>query len=85
MKEGIGVTFEVRYEGRLINKIIFGAQARITKRDTVSFKLINENRIDTGIEIELSHDILKGDGKAFLRLLKSQKEAAIYAGAAWRW
>ncbi|NQT06912.1 MAG: hypothetical protein HQ575_05160 [Candidatus Omnitrophica bacterium] len=85
IKKGVGVTFEVRYKGRTISKIIFGAQARLTERDTVSFKLINEKRNDTGAEIELSHDILKGDGRAFLKLLKSRKEAAIYAGAAWRW
>ncbi len=85
IKKGAGVTFEVRYEGRAVNKIIFGAQVRLTKRDTVSLKLINEKGDDTGAEIKLSHDILKGDGQAFLRLLKTQKEAAIYAGAAWRW
>lgn len=85
LKKNAGVTFEVRYENKKLNTILFGARARLTDRDTVSFKLTNDVGKDTGIEIKLSHEILKGDGQAFLRLLKSQKEAAIYAGAAWRW
>lgn len=85
LKKDRGVTFEVRYEGKRIDTIIFGAKAKLTKSDAISFKLINKDKRDTGIEIELSREILKGDGQAFLRLLKSQKEAAIYAGAAWRW
>ncbi|MFH1753234.1 MAG: hypothetical protein ABH875_03530 [Candidatus Omnitrophota bacterium] len=85
IKKGVGVIFEVRYEGKEVQRIVFGAEARLTKRDTISLKLLNENRADTGIEIELSHIMLKGGGRAFLRLLKSQKEAAIYAGAACRW
>lgn len=84
IKRGVGVSFEIRYEGREVNRIVFGAEARLTKSGTISLKLINENKADTGIELELSRDILKG-GQAFLRLLKSRKEAAIYAGAAWRW
>ena len=85
LKKDTGVTFEVRYENKQLNTILFGARARLTDRDTVSLKLTNDVGKDIGIEIELSHEILKGDSHAFLRLLKSRKEAAIYAGAAWRW
>jgi len=37
------------------------------------------------IGLELSRRIFKGDGEVFLNLLKSRQEAAVYAGAAWRW
>ncbi len=85
LKKDTGITFEVRYENKKLNTIIFGANMRLTNADTVFFKLTNGVGEDTGIEIELSREILKGEGHAFLRLLGSQKEAAIYAGAVWRW
>ena len=86
LKRDSGLIFEIEYENKNTKQMVFGADARLTDRDTISFKLRNdtENR-DMGINLELSHKILKGDGEAFLRLLKSRKEAAVYAGAAWRW
>jgi hypothetical protein len=44
----------------------------------------SDNR-DIVSSVELSRNILKGDGEAFIRLLKSKGEAAIYAGSVWRW
>lgn len=86
LKKDTGLIFEVEYENKKTKAIIFGADARLTDRDTVSFKLKNdvENK-DIGINIELSREILKGSGEAFLRALASRRESAIYAGAAWRW
>lgn len=85
IKRDTGITFEIRYEDRKVDTIIFGAQARLTANDSIRIKLMNEKNKGTGIELELERELLKGDGQAFLRLLKSQKEAAIYAGAAWGW
>jgi len=86
LKKDAGLIFEIEYENKKTKAIIFGANARLTDRDTIAFKLKNdvENK-DIGANLELSHKILKGDGEAFLRLLKSNRESAIYAGAAWRW
>ena len=86
LKKDIGLIFEVDYKNKKAMQIVFGADARLTDRDTILFKLKNdmENR-DMGVSLELSHKILKGDGEAFLQLLKSNRESAIYAGAAWRW
>jgi hypothetical protein len=86
LKKDAGLIFEIEYENKKTKRIIFGAEARLTDKDTVSFKLKNdmENK-DIGVDLELSRKILKGDGEAFLRLLKSNRESAVYAGAAWRW
>ncbi len=86
LKKESGLIFEIEYEDKKTKRMVFGADARLTDRDTISFKLKadTENK-DIGVDLELSHKILKGDGEAFLRLLKSNKESAIYTGAAWRW
>ena len=86
LKKDVGLIFEIEYEDKKTKAIVFGADARLTDKDTVSFKLKNdvENK-DIGVNLELSHEILKGDGEAFLRVLASGRESAIYAGAAWSW
>ena len=86
IKKDTGLLFEIEYERAAARAIVFGAEAKLTNKDTILFRLKNdiENK-DIGVELELSHKILKGDGEAFLRLLKSRPETAIYAGAAWRW
>lgn len=86
LKKDVGLVFEIEYENGKADAIVFGADAALTDNDTVSFKLRDavENR-DLGVELELSRKILKGDGEAFLRMLASRHEAAVYAGAAWRW
>lgn len=86
LKKDVGLIFEADYENKKVKQIVFGADARLTDKDTILFKLRNdlENR-NMGVDLELSHKILKGDGEAFLRLLKSDRESAAYTGAAWRW
>lgn len=86
LKKDTGLIFEMAYGDKTRRSIIFGADARITDRDTVSFRLKRgaDNK-DLGAELELSRRILKGEGEAFLRSLVSRKESAVYAGAAWRW
>ena len=53
------------------------------------FEIEYENKkrraIVFGADAEITHKILKLDGEVFLRALKSQRESAVYAGAAWRW
>jgi hypothetical protein len=81
-----GLLFEIRYADGSVSSIVFGAQARLTERDTLTFRLRNEimNK-DIGVELELQRKFLKGDGEAFLRFIKNRGEAAILAGAGWRW
>ena len=86
LKKDAGLIFEAEYENNKTKKIVFGADARLTDRDTVSFRLRNDtDNKDIGAELELSRKIFNGGGEAFLRLLKDNRESAIYAGAAWRW
>ncbi|MDD5496500.1 MAG: hypothetical protein PHP46_05320 [Candidatus Omnitrophica bacterium] len=86
LKKDAGLIFEVEYENKITKAIVFGAEARLTDKDTISFRLKNdrENK-DMGVKVELVHKIFKGAGEAFLRALTSKRELAIYAGAAWRW
>ncbi|MBN1354078.1 MAG: hypothetical protein JW994_05385 [Candidatus Omnitrophica bacterium] len=87
IKSNIGLVFETEYCDKEVHAIVFGAEARLTPRNTVSFKIKNdiENR-SIGMDVELSRKIFKdADGEAFLRLLKSKRESAVYAGAVWRW
>ena len=86
LKRDVGLVFEVEYRNKVMHAIVFGADLKLTDKDTVSFRLKSgmEHR-DIGIELELSSRILKGGGEAFLRLLKTNQESAIYAGAAWQW
>lgn len=84
-KDG-GITFEVEYENGALHAIAFGAIARLTDRDTVEFALKSEaEHKDIGITVKLSRKLLLGDGEAFIRLLASKEEQALYAGAGWRW
>jgi len=85
IKRNVGLLFEIQYEKGKTRAIIFGADAKLTKKDELKFKLKNERRKDLGLELKLSRKLLKGDGQSFLKLLKSKKEASIYVGAAWRW
>jgi len=85
IKKKLGIIFEVEYGEKEIQAIVFGAEAKLTSKDTVLFKLRNDINRGVGAELELSHKILKGDGQAFLRLLKSKRESAILVGAGWGW
>jgi hypothetical protein len=86
LKKGVGLTFEVEYGNGHVSAIVFDAEVELTDKGTVAFKLRSAaGHRDLGITLELSRKMLKGDGEAFLRILASQSEAAIYAGAAWRW
>ncbi|MBU4186507.1 MAG: hypothetical protein L6300_02805 [Syntrophaceae bacterium] len=85
IKKGIGLTFEIEYENKKIHAIVFGADVKLTPKDKISFKLRNERNKEIGGELKLSHKILKGDGEAFLRFLKSKNETAVIVGAGFRW
>lgn len=85
-KKGTGLVFEIEYENGKIDAVVFGADVALTDKGTISFRLKDTaHKRDLGVVLELSQKILKGGGEAFLHMLASRREAAIYAGAAWRW
>ncbi|MBU0694663.1 MAG: hypothetical protein KKC11_08385 [Candidatus Omnitrophica bacterium] len=45
----------------------------------------NKTGEDLGVNVKLSRNIFDGQGKAFIRALKSQKEVSIAAGIGFRW
>jgi hypothetical protein len=85
LKKGLGLVFEAGYGGK-IRAISFGADAEITDKDTVTFRLKNgiDNRY-IGASLELSHKLITGDGQLFLRALKDSRETAVFVGSAWKW
>jgi hypothetical protein len=86
ISKDLGLIFETEYEDGKPHRIVFGADARLTGKDTISFRLKGEpGNKKLGASLELSHKILKGDGEAFFRALKNERELAVYAGAGWRW
>ena len=85
LKRNIGLLFEVEYENGRLHAIVFGAKAKLTGRNEILFRLRNDMNKDIGVSLRLSHKLLKGDGEIFLRGLRTRREAAIYAGAGWRW
>ncbi|MCU0665509.1 MAG: hypothetical protein MUF05_00175 [Candidatus Omnitrophica bacterium] len=85
IKEDIGLVFEVRCGERKIQEIVFGAEAKLRDKGTVSFKLRNSLNKKICAELELSRDIFKGNGQIYLRLLAEKKEKAVLIGAGWRW
>ncbi len=85
IKKGIGLTFEVKYEKQKIEAIAFGAQVELTKKDELSLELKNQRDQPLAAQLTLSRKMLKGDGEAFLSLLKSKQESGVFVGAGFRW
>ncbi len=85
LKKNTGLLFEIDYEKGKTKAIVFGAEARLGKSDNLEFRLKNELGQDLDMKLKLSRRLIKGDGEAFLKLLKSKKESSIYVGAAWKW
>ncbi|UCB56869.1 MAG: hypothetical protein JSV30_06660 [Candidatus Omnitrophota bacterium] len=85
IKKNTGLLFEIEYEKGKPQAIIFGAEARLTKQDKIEFKLKNIFHKDLGMELKLSRRLIKGDGEAFLKLLRDKEEVSVYVGGAWRW
>jgi len=84
-KKGSGLIFEVQAGKRKIQEISFGAEARLTDEDTISFKLKDSLSRDLGVELELAHSMFKDSDRVFLKLLKEHGRASILIGAGLRW
>ncbi|MCX5680507.1 MAG: hypothetical protein NTZ95_07715 [Candidatus Omnitrophica bacterium] len=86
LKEDVGVVFEIKCADKKTRQIIFGADFKITSKDTVSLRLkSSEDDKNIGVTLELSRKIFKGEGEIFFRTAFAGREQAVYAGAAWRW
>jgi len=85
IKGRIGLVFDVKYENGKVHSIGFTAESKLTDKDTLLFKLMKEINEDAVGRLELKHKILRGNGEAYLRLLRSKRESAFLAGVGGRW
>ena len=81
----MGLLFEMPFEEGKINRVIFGAWGKLDKNLNLEMRLENKIGEDLGIDVKLSRRILEGQGEAFIRALRSQKEVSIVAGVGFRW
>ena len=81
----MGLLFEMPYAEGKINTVILGAWGKLDKNLNLEIRLENKIGEDLGIDVKLSRRILEGQGEAFIRALKSQKEVSIVAGVGFRW
>jgi hypothetical protein len=80
-----GVSFEMPCAEGKIRSVILGGWAKLDKNHKLEVRLKNKKGEDLGIDVKLSRNIFEGQGEAFIRALKSQKEMSIVAGIGFRW
>jgi hypothetical protein len=80
-----GLLFEMPYEEGKIHRVILGGWGKLDKNHKLELRLQNKIGEDLGIDVKLSRRILEGQGEAFIRALRSQKEISIVAGVGFRW
>jgi hypothetical protein len=77
----VGLIFEMEYAEGEFHSLEFGAEVNLTKNNQVSFKLINKDGEDLGIEVIFTHRFLsKLDAEFFLKLRRAKEENAVEAG-----
>jgi hypothetical protein len=85
VSKNLGLLFEMPYEEGKIRSVILGGWGKLDKNYTLELRLQNKIGEDLGIDVKLSRKILEGQGEAFIRALRSQKEVSIIAGVGFRW
>ncbi|MBU1087161.1 MAG: hypothetical protein KKD05_06535 [Candidatus Omnitrophica bacterium] len=85
IKKNIGLVFEVEYANKQVSAITFGAEAKLSNKDSISFELKNDQNKNISAQLQLSRKILDGEGLSFLRFLKSKDETAVTVGAGFSW
>ncbi len=80
-----GVSFEMPCAEGKIRSVIFSGWVKLDKNHKLEARLQNKTGEDLGIDVKLSRNIFEGQGEAFIRALKSQKEVSIAAGIGFRW
>ncbi|PIP18977.1 MAG: hypothetical protein COX41_05340, partial [Candidatus Omnitrophica bacterium CG23_combo_of_CG06-09_8_20_14_all_41_10] len=81
----IGLLFEMPYEEGKVHSVILGGWGKLDKNHKLELRLQNKKGEDLGIDVKLSRSLLEGQGEAFIRALRSQKEVSIVAGVGFRW
>ncbi|MBU1043350.1 MAG: hypothetical protein KJ915_03005 [Candidatus Omnitrophica bacterium] len=85
IKKNVGLVFEVEYENGNVQAITFGAEAKLSSKDSIIFSLKNDQDKNISAQLQLSRKILNGDGLSFLRFLASKDEEAVFIGTGFTW
>jgi len=85
VNKNLGLLFEMPYAEGKIQSIVFGGWGKLNKDYRLDLRLQNKAGEDLGIDVKLSRRILEGQGEAFIRALRSQREVSIVAGVGFRW
>jgi len=85
VNKNLGLLFEMPYAEGKIQSIVLGGWGKFNKDYRLDLRLQTKAGEDLGIDVKLSRRILEGQGEAFIRALRSQKEVSIVAGIGFRW
>ena len=85
VNKNLGLLFEMPYAEGKIQSIVFGGWGKLNKDYRLDLRLQNKAGEDLGIDVKLSRRILEGQGEAFIRALRSQREVSIVAGVGFKW
>jgi hypothetical protein len=81
----LGLLFEMPYADGKVHSVILGGWGKLDKNHRLELRLENKTGEDLGIDVKLSRRILEGQGEAFIRMLRSQREVSIVAGVGFKW
>jgi len=85
MSDRWGLSFEVEYEKGVKRAIVFGVDSKLGPRDSVEVTLKDRQGEPLGVQVLFTRELLRKDGEAFLRLLRSSEESRAEAGMRFRW
>jgi len=85
LSRDLALDFELATGGASSRTIHFGATYQVDSDDALSAQLTTREGKPLGVEVILTRDFLKGQGQAFMRLVKSLEETAVEGGVRFRW
>lgn len=80
-----GLFFEIKYSNGRKHAVEFGGYYHLSKNDRIEIRLKTPAGKPLGLELILTKDFLKGQGKAFTRLLHDADESRLEAGVSMAW
>ncbi len=81
----LGLEFEMAYQEGGNRTMNFKATYAVDARNALAARLTTREGKPLGMEILFTHEFLKGQGAAFLRLRKSVEDSAVEGGMRLRW
>jgi len=81
----LGLHFDIEYKRGKRHAIVFGGEYNFDSNHKIEVNLKGRKGERLGVELVLTRDFLKKDGKAFIRLMRSQDESKIEGGLSFKW